>query len=160
MTSLVQFMACCLSGAQSLNKTIQTYSQLVPWHPTSVLSEKYWTLSRFTANQRASYMYNVIFHSWSSYIPALMWYHINFLQNTPNKHFISDLFKPYRRYPRLLQILTEFLHLSLLWFCHCCDFELCGVHVSGNIFHVTGHLCGEFTGPRWIPRTKASDMEL
>ena len=25
---------------------------------------------------------------------------------------------------------------------------------------VTGHLCGEFTGPRWIPRTKASDSEL
>ena len=24
-----------------------------------------------------------------------------------------------------------------------------------NIFRVTGHLCGEFTGPRWIPRTKA-----
>ena len=22
---------------------------------------------------------------------------------------------------------------------------------NGNIFHVTGHLCGEFTGPRWIP---------
>ena len=22
---------------------------------------------------------------------------------------------------------------------------------------VTGHLCGEFTGPRWIPLTKASD---
>ena len=31
---------------------------------------------------------------------------------------------------------------------------------NGNIFHVTGHLCGEFTGPRWIPRTKASDAEL
>ena len=28
------------------------------------------------------------------------------------------------------------------------------------IFRVTGHLCGEFTGPRWIPRTKASDAEL
>ena len=28
---------------------------------------------------------------------------------------------------------------------------------SGNIFRVTGHLCGEFTGHRWIPRTKASD---
>ena len=25
---------------------------------------------------------------------------------------------------------------------------------------VTGHLCGEFTGPRWIPHTKASDAEL
>ena len=24
----------------------------------------------------------------------------------------------------------------------------------------TGHLCGEFTGPRWIPRTKASDAQL
>ena len=29
-----------------------------------------------------------------------------------------------------------------------------------NIFHVTGHLCGEFTGLRWIPHTKASDAEL
>ena len=28
---------------------------------------------------------------------------------------------------------------------------------NGNLFHVTGHLCGEFTGDRWIPRTKASD---
>ena len=31
---------------------------------------------------------------------------------------------------------------------------------NGNVFRVTGHLCGEFTGPRWIPRTKASDVEL
>ena len=31
---------------------------------------------------------------------------------------------------------------------------------NGNIFHVTGHLCGKFTGPRWISRTKASDAEL
>ena len=31
---------------------------------------------------------------------------------------------------------------------------------NGNIFRVTGPLCGEFTGQRWIPRTKASDAEL
>ena len=31
---------------------------------------------------------------------------------------------------------------------------------NGNIFRVTGHLCGEFTGHRWIPHTKASDAEL
>ena len=31
---------------------------------------------------------------------------------------------------------------------------------NGNIFRVTGHLCGEFTGPRWIPRSKASNAEL
>ena len=29
-----------------------------------------------------------------------------------------------------------------------------------NILRVTGHLCGEFTGHRWIPFTKASDAEL
>ena len=29
-----------------------------------------------------------------------------------------------------------------------------------NIFRVTRPLCGEFTGHRWIPRTKASEAEL
>ena len=32
--------------------------------------------------------------------------------------------------------------------------------INGNIVRVTGHLCGEFTGHRWIPRTKSSDAEL
>ena len=31
---------------------------------------------------------------------------------------------------------------------------------NGNFFRVTGPLCREFTGHRWIPRTKASDAEL
>ena len=31
---------------------------------------------------------------------------------------------------------------------------------NGNVFRVTGPLCGEFTGDRWIPHTKASDVEL
>ena len=31
---------------------------------------------------------------------------------------------------------------------------------NGSIFRVTGHLWGEFKGPRWIPRTKASDAAL
>ena len=31
---------------------------------------------------------------------------------------------------------------------------------NGNISRVTGPLCGEFTGHRWIPLTKASDAEL
>ena len=28
---------------------------------------------------------------------------------------------------------------------------------NGNIFRITGLLCGEFTGQQWIPRIKASD---
>ena len=31
---------------------------------------------------------------------------------------------------------------------------------NGNIFRVTGTLCGEFNGDRWMPRTKARDAEL
>ena len=31
---------------------------------------------------------------------------------------------------------------------------------NGNISRVTGPLCGEFTGYRWIPPKKASDAEL
>ena len=31
---------------------------------------------------------------------------------------------------------------------------------NGNIFRVTGHLCGEFTGPRWIPPTKARSFDV
>ena len=31
---------------------------------------------------------------------------------------------------------------------------------NGNIFRVTGHLCGEFIGHRWIPHTKASVADL
>ena len=31
---------------------------------------------------------------------------------------------------------------------------------NGNIFHITGSLCREFTGHRWIPLTKASDTEF
>ena len=31
---------------------------------------------------------------------------------------------------------------------------------NGNIFRVTGPLCGEFTGHRWIALTKVSDAEL
>ena len=31
---------------------------------------------------------------------------------------------------------------------------------NGNIFRVTGPLCGKFTSHRWIPHTKASNTEL
>ena len=46
--------------------------------------------------------------------------------------------------------------------CSGCDVVLWHMMTSsnGNIFRVTGHLCGKFTGPRWISRTKASDAEL
>ena len=42
----------------------------------------------------------------------------------------------------------------------CCQWGNMMTSSNGNIFRVTGHLCGEFTGPRRIPSTKATDAEL
>ena len=45
----------------------------------------------------------------------------------------------------------------------CCNPEMSQFMMtssSGNLFRVTGPLCGEFTGHRWIPLIKASGAEL
>ena len=43
---------------------------------------------------------------------------------------------------------------------HCWTMVFIMTSSNENIFHVTGLLCGEFTGQRWIPCTKASDTVL
>ena len=60
--------------------------------------------------------------------------------------------------------------MAWCWFAHCKPEKPWRIFQSslffmmtssnGNIFRVTGHLCGAFTGPRWMPHTKASDAEL
>ena len=56
---------------------------------------------------------------------------------------------------------------SIIRIAECCSFrkttyapEYMMTSSNGKSFRVTGHWCGEFTGPRWIPCTKASDAEL
>ena len=39
-------------------------------------------------------------------------------------------------------------------------FDIMMTSSNGNIFRITGTLCGEFTGHRWIPLTKASGAEF
>ena len=41
-----------------------------------------------------------------------------------------------------------------------CIFQFMTTLSNRNICRVAGSLCGEFTGYRWIPLTKASDAEL
>ena len=65
----------------------------------------------------------------------------------------------------LITIVNSFERLNVICLdpgCSVCISFWCLMMTSwnGNIFRVTGHLYGEFTGPRWIPRTKASDAEL
>ena len=49
----------------------------------------------------------------------------------------------------------------------CCLYSMRGAlryswrrHQNGNIFRITGPLCGQLTGQRWLHLTKASDAEL
>ena len=44
--------------------------------------------------------------------------------------------------------------------CRPCTFVSHNDVIKGNIFHVTGPLCGQFTSQHWIPRTKVTDTEL
>ena len=56
-------------------------------------------------------------------------------------------------------ILTEIRLINIrmrVWISYC----IMTMSSNGNIFRVTGPLCGEFTGHRFIPRTKASVAEL
>ena len=56
-------------------------------------------------------------------------------------------------YDVLLAVLVITVHLTKI-------LSLMMTSSNGNLFRVTGHLCGEFTGHWWIPHTKASDAEL
>ena len=51
-------------------------------------------------------------------------------------------------------------NLSMWWRHHDINPHHMMTSSNGNIFRVTGPLWGKFTGPRWIPHTKASDAEL
>ena len=76
--------------------------------------------------------------------------------NLPATHFTKDFLSPLQSKGNIIVFAkTHFLALILLRiFAHVMTSSI------GNIFRVAGHLCGEFTGPRWIPRTKASHAEL
>ena len=65
-------------------------------------------------------------------------------------------------------------HCQVVFNKHCSTSKLCNpcyntwramwhvmmTSLNGNLSRVTGPLCGEFTGHRWIPLTKASDAQL
>ena len=50
--------------------------------------------------------------------------------------------------------------LTLIWYPPLYPHACMMTSSNWNICRVTGHLCGEFTGPRWISRTNASDAGL
>ena len=61
--------------------------------------------------------------------------------------------KIYSNSTSLLETSTKLLHFVV-------KYSFMMTSSNGNIFRVTGHLCGEFTDHQWIPHTKASDAEI
>ena len=61
-----------------------------------------------------------------------------------------------------VEVMDGLLYLTVFRACYPCPNSGAGMMTSsnGNIFRVTRLLRGEFTGDRWIPRTKASEAEL
>ena len=85
------------------------------------------------------------FYLWNDYCVVLIWsmnslmssdVHIGQVSEHTNSRWAIE--------SSLLIYITPFMMTSL----------------NGNSLRVTGPLCGEFTGHRWIPLTKASDREL
>ena len=70
---------------------------------------------------------------------------IDFITESRFGHYLGNMWPNAFRVARRF-LFHAFVLILLFWY--------------GNIFRVNGHLSGEFTGPRWIPRTKASDAEL
>ena len=66
-------------------------------------------------------------------------------------------------WPWIINISARFLMICILQydvFLTNIDHHHLMTSSNGNIIRVTGHLCGEFNGLRWIPHTKANDVEL
>ena len=62
----------------------------------------------------------------------------------------------------IIYITVRILHNNRYWNVSVTDHMMNIIMTSsnGNVFRVTGHLCGELTCPRWITHTKASDADL
>ena len=84
-------------------------------------------------------------------MPSLLWNVVWYVKRYPNLTTMYEHCTYQQRYVLHIEV-----HVYS-WAIICC---IMMTSSNGKIFRVTGHLYGEFTGHRWIPRTKPSDMEL
>ena len=87
--------------------------------------------------------------------------YIYFVQDVCGVAYFQGYFLKWMKSDNLLyQLWSQLFHSAVMMSWHGNAFRIMMTSSNGNISRVTGHLCGEFTGPRWIPHTKASDAEL
>ena len=85
----------------------------------------------------------------------------HFFQQGPEKSQ-TLIFNQGEKFKEILSSMNRDFNLGSNSSWDLCKFKVITMMTSSNenIFRVTGHLCVEFTGHRWIPRTKASGAEL
>ena len=95
---------------------------------------------------------------------AAMFVEISLSDRTPSYQWKHA--RDHRRLKRL-EMNALLLPLAAMYICShnevqkLLDHTLTNIHDGViNVFRVIGHLCWEFTGHRWIPHTKASDVEF
>ena len=118
-------------------------------------SDATWASWRFPNNLNIDWFFSTACLKQQRNIKALQyWYFVREIRRFPvdSPHTIPGGFSSQR------DSITP--SVSMPW----CYRERKPVHMmtssSGNIFRVTGPLCGKFTGHRWISFSKASDAEL
>ena len=172
-STLVQVMASRLFGAKPLPEPMVAFCQLDPWEQISV---------KFESEFYHCHPRKCLLSEWRPFCPGgdessarlLIWA----INNIPCNHGkIASKVMCHRIWmahvpDKLLppDISTHCTSLAIgekwpvSWMYFYLRFFQRLVHMitssNGNIFRVTGHMCGQFTGRRWILRTKASDAEL
>ena len=156
-----------------------SYSLIYGFDKRSLL--KYWTKSSYSSISSSSCSKITGSSSSSSPIPVL-----RFLESSPSSilwsihyrsaicilkcfssfsklYFLASVTNNECRFRTECLVLNWTCHNQLQDQCHQLSWFIAAAMMTssnGNIFRVTGPLCGEFTGLRWIPLTKASDAEL
>ena len=147
METFSALLATC-AGQSPVTRSFDVFFDL---HPNKRLSKKWWGW-------------------WFETLSRPLWHHCNGVNWTVRA---SSWYKD--MYYMMCGIGESVLHQSQkdwVWGVRCSGID--DIHVislltlgwtmmtssNGSIFRVTGQLCGEFTGQRWIPRTKTSDAEI
>ena len=121
-------------------------SEKYEWNDIGMQQELYYNHIRKNATERCAYFMGYSGETTEDNPFKTILKHKN-TRLASNSHYSATVF-------------VETLNRKIIWHqYYFVIFQTMMTSLNGNIFRVTGHLCGEFTGGRWLPRTKVSDAE-
>ena len=145
---------CCLTAARTL--TLVQLGERVWWSVT--WSDNAWGFTKTCCKDKFIHSEESCFAYESN--PQTMWSSPWKMVN--NFHFIENIFR--EKIQLVYKLLLNKWHIVFDNICPPIEERIFYLYMmtssNGNMFRVTGPLCGKFTGDRWIPLTKASDAKL